>query len=175
MPERSNIPPATLSELEAMFRPQRTVIGGTFEDDSTVQVVYRTRCPGGAEEEAGGVAVVSVRRTAAGWRLWSGSRDPALFNDQDTWFGITHVSTELEVQAELRERADRVLTWSLEGGGEGRAFVVGYTGGTEPPKAVAIEIQRPNARKVVVEIPIEQFGPVAELLLGWPEPNRKRD
>jgi hypothetical protein len=174
-PESRNIPPATLRELEVMFRTQRTVIGATVENDSTVQIVYRTQFPAVPDGEQGGVAVVEVRRTPVGWRLWSGARDPALFDDvQNMAFGFIH-DTDEEIQTHLRELANRVITWTIEGGGEGRAFVVGYTGGTEPPTALAIEIQRPNQAKIVVHIPIEQFARVAELLMSWPEPNPRRE
>jgi hypothetical protein len=157
------------ADIDAPFQPQRTVIGAAVEDDSTVQVVYRLRYPAGPPMEPGGAALVTTRRTPAGWRLWSGSSDPALFQFEYAGGFAALIMTEEETLVQRLELSRRVVTWPLEGGGEGRAFIVGYTGGDAPPEGLAIELHRPDGTKLRVDVPFPAFLRLAELLFGWPE------
>lgn len=108
-----------------------------------------------------------VRRTPEGWRIWAGSNDLSLFDDF-AGFGI-FVVTEEEQERQLREVAEKVVSWPLEGGGEGRAFLTGYPGGMEPPKALVIESPRADGTKARIEIPVAAFGSLAGLLHLWPQ------
>lgn len=158
--------PPEAGEAVAGMLPRRTVIGSAVEDDSTVHVVYRTRLEGGPDLESEGVAMVTVRRSPQGWRLWTGSRDRALFSESHTGIAFFTVEDERE---RLRELAQSVVTRTLDDGGAARAFLVGHTGGTEPAKSFVIDVARPDGTKVRVDVPSEAFARVAELILGWPE------
>lgn len=161
--------PPEVAEAVAGLLPQRAVIGSVVENDATVHVVYRTRSGAGPDVQADEVATVTVRRTPQGWRLWTGSRDRALFRESHTGLAFFSVADEEEERERLRGLAERVVTWPLEGGGEARAFLTGYTGGMEPARSLVVEVARPDGTEARVEIPAEAFTRVAELLLGWPD------
>jgi hypothetical protein len=107
-----------------------------------------------------------VRRAPEGWRILTGSSDLALFEEYPYGF---YIITEEEKEQALRELAEKVITWPAEGGGEGRAFIAGYSGGKEPPRGLMVEIVRPDGTRVRLEIPVASFGALAEILHGWPE------
>jgi hypothetical protein len=137
------------------------------EDDSTVQVVYRTRSKLDPEGDEGRAAVVTARRTPAGWRIVPGASDPTLFAES-AW-GIYNVADVEEREEALRRLAETVVAWPVDGGGEGRASITGFTGGEEPPRGLVVEISRPDGTITRVEIPFASFGALAELLYGWPQ------
>jgi hypothetical protein len=154
-------------EKELMVE-QRVVVGSVMEDDSTAQVIYRTRTklklmPEGDEGRA---AVVTVRRTPEGWRILAGPSESIFFEGPS--YGIFGLKTEEEQEQALRERAGMVVTWPVEGGGEGRAFITGYTGDKEPPKGLVAEVARPDGTGARLEIPASSFGALEELIRWWP-------
>lgn len=163
------LPEEETREMVEELRPQRTVVGAVLEDDSTVHVVYRTRIRGAPGRHGGSPAVVTVRRTPEGWRLWTGSADGVLFGDDPTMgFGFY---IDYEERERFRELAEKGVTWPLEGGGEGRAFVSGDPGGTIPPKALVIEVVRHDGTKDRVEVPAEALPRLVELIRGlFPTP-----
>lgn len=146
---------------------ERVVIGSVAEDDSTVQVVCRTRSklkliP---EDDEGRVEVITVRRTPEGWRILAGPSDSIFLEGPS--YGIYGLQTEEEQEQALRELAEKVVTWPVEGGGEGRAFITGYTGDKEPPKGLVAEVARPDGMVERIEIPATSFGTIAELISWW--------
>lgn len=166
--------PAIAGMEKELMVDQRVVTGSVVEDDSTVQVVYRTRSRLKLEGDARRAAVVTVRRTPEGWRILPGSSDHDLF--ERTPYGIFGILTEEEHEEELRQLAEKVITWPVEGGGEGRVSIAGFSGGKEPPRGLMVEISRPDGTVARVEIPFASFGALAELLHGWPpqqEPHRE--
>lgn len=146
---------------------ERVVIGSVAEDDSTVQVVCRTRSklkliP---EDDEGRVEVITVRRTPEGWRILAGPSDSIFLEGPS--YGIYGLQTEEEQEQALRELAEKVVTWPVEGGGEGRAFITGYTEDKEPPKGLVAEVARPDGMVERIEIPVTGFGAIAELISWW--------
>jgi hypothetical protein len=131
-----------------------------------VQVVYRTQFGHTPEDESGRASLVTMRRTPAGWRILTGWNDAQLF-EETTGYSIIHIQTKEERQEQRAELAKKVVTWPIEGG-EGRAFVVGYTGGAEPRPALAIEVTRPGNAPVRTDIPAAVFPRLAEFLYTWP-------
>lgn len=98
---------------------ERVVIGSVAEDDSTVQVVCRTRSklkliP---EDDEGRVEVITVRRTPEGWRILAGPSDSIFLEGPS--YGIYGLQTEEEQEQALRELAEKVVTWPVEGGRRG--------------------------------------------------------
>jgi hypothetical protein len=145
---------------------ERVVVGSVVEDDSTTQVIYRTRSKLDREGDEGRAAVVTVRRAPEGWRILTFSSDLTLF--EQTYWGL-YIKTEEEREQELRELADMVITWPVEGGGEGRAFITGFSDIKEPPRGLVVEVTRPDGTVVRSEIPFASFGALGQLFLGWPQ------
>jgi hypothetical protein len=161
------LPGAVVKQADAAVQAQRTVIGSTVENDSTVYVVYRTRLGNRPWEEPDRIAVTTVRRTPQGWRMRTGAHDEGLFSNS---FGFAvSFPAEEDVRAHLEELAKTVVEWSPEGGGTGRLSLSGYTGGTQPPKALAVEVTRPDGTRQRIEIPSAVFPDLALILMAWPE------
>lgn len=145
---------------------RRTVIGSVAEDDSTVQVVYRRSLAVEAHgEQPVGLGIFTVRRTPAGWGLWTAERDISLLAETDFSFvwGLDD-----EVEKRLGTAADEVVTWPAGTVPSGRAFVTGYPGGMRPPKALVVEAAGADGRPTRVKIPASAFDAVMEkLLMPW--------
>ncbi len=150
----------------AAFAPRRvrTVIGSVVQDDSTVLVVYGPAMQMDGDRQPEHPAIVTVRRTPAGWRLWSGERDHGFLGESSFSLGFEVVDEERL----LAEAKDNVVSWPAGAVPAGRAFVAGYPGGTRPPRALVVEVAGANGAPARVEIPASVFEQVMEeLLMPW--------
>lgn len=148
-------------------RRVRSVVGSVVQDDSTVLVVYSTAMKMDTLSDLERPALVTVRRSPAGWRLWSGERDHHFLGD--TEFSVS-VGVELDEDTEKRLVAakDEVVAWPAGAAPAGRAFVTGYPGGLRPPRALVVETAGPGGTPTRVEIPASVFEALMErLLMPW--------
>lgn len=153
-------------------RDRRTIVGSVMEDDSTVHVVYRTSpfpsVVAGDERSGWNNALTTMRRTPRGWRLWSTKDDSQVLFSSGGWATVTvNVGSR---EKELAEAAKTVITWPANGTPvRGKAFVSGYVRNDKPPRALVVEVTKPNGSVVKVEVPQAVFGALAALLMNWPQ------
>ena len=146
-------------------RPVRSVVGSVVQDDSTVLVVYNAAMKMDTLRDPERPALVTVRRSPAGWRLWSGERDYNFLGDTDF---VVSVGVELDEDTEKRliTAKDEVVTWPAGAVPAGRAFVTGYPGGMRPPRALVVEAAGPGGTPARVEVPASAFDALMNRLLA---------
>ncbi len=143
----------------------RSVIGSVVQDDSTVLVAYQAGIQMDTVRDMERPALLMVRRTPAGWRLWSNERDSPFLDHSAFSFGISDPES---LEERLNEVQDHVVSWPAGAVPAGRAFVTGYPGGARPPRALVVEVQEPGGSPARVEIPASVFEEVMEkLLMPW--------
>jgi hypothetical protein len=153
------------------IQPWRRVIGSVLENDTTVQVLYRSfTVAGGSFMGPDGISVLTMRRTPAGWRIWAGWQDGYGLS---TMIGFASGGTGAAggMQQLLDSAAKVVVTWPASdpaGVAPGRAFVDGYAGGLGAPRAIVVESTHPDGTQSRVEIPPSAFRTLSELLAPWP-------
>jgi len=141
----------------------RSVIGSVVQDDSTVLVAYLAGIQMDTVRDMERPALLMVRHTPAGWRLWSSERDSPFMDHSTLSFGI---SDPEDLEERLNEAQGHVVSWPAGAVPAGRAFVTGYPGGVRPPRALVVEVQDGSPTRV--EIPAGVFGELMEkLLMPW--------
>lgn len=165
------LPAEIAVRTERLLNPNRSVLGHAVESDSLVQVVYRANwAPDPMDRLA---MAATVRRTEAGWRLWHAPEDPSIFMTSG-WFGMMMYAGAAfflaDEEAEFRSAAEMVAEWTAPNGARMRAFVTGYTGGSEPPEALTIETAQPDGTITRLDVPNAHFPTLMRMIAGWPEP-----
>jgi hypothetical protein len=151
--------------MEEFPYDRREIVGSVVEDDSTVQVLYRTRVNSDTQFEGEGrIAVATVRRSAQGWGIWLTWRDHQLFDQNSFGFSFADPEENEKRRAEARAKG---FAWPAEGTPTVRASVQGDTGGEDPPRTLVIEVRQPNGRMQRVEIPYAALMPLWSYLEPW--------
>ncbi|HEX8273400.1 MAG TPA: hypothetical protein VF615_12225 [Longimicrobiaceae bacterium] len=148
-------------------RQVRSVVGSVVQDDSTVLVVYNAAMKMDTVSDMERPALVTLRRSPAGWRLWSGERDYNFLGDTDFTVSVG-VELDEDTEKRLNEAKDEVVTWPAGAVPAGRAFITGYPGGMRPPRALVVETAGPGGAPVRVEVPVSAFEALMDrLLMPW--------
>jgi len=140
----------------------RTVVGGVWDDDSTTQVLIRTRARNAMLPDPGAFSVMTLRRSPQGWRVWT--------LESEGWVGSTTMmmgNQPTELARVLEARKDSVLSWRGERGNTVRAAVLGYPGGGQPPRSGLVEVRAQDGTLHTVEIPFEALTDVVRYFLPW--------
>nr|MBA3970139.1 hypothetical protein [Gemmatimonadota bacterium] len=151
--------------MEELPRDTREIVGSVVENDSTVQVLYRTRTSLDTPSDAEGrMAVATVRRSAQGWGIWLTWQDHRLFDQNSFGFSFADPEENEKRRAEARAKG---FAWPAEGTPMVRASVQGDTGGEDPPRTLVIEVRQPDGRMQRVEIPYAALMPLWSYLEPW--------
>ncbi len=150
----------------AELHPTNRIVGSVAENDSTVQVLYRTGLPDEAhrDSELDRLAIATVRRSAEGWRIWTAQRDPQLFGMENWVIGFDLPEEHAE---RLRELAGQIFTWPEGDTPRVRASVRGYPGDARAPEAIRLEVVQPDGSFTRIELPYEVLMPLWEYLQLW--------
>jgi len=139
-------------------RRVRTVLGGISENDSTTQVLIRTRMVKSLVPDPGSLSVMTLRRSPQGWRVWT-------LDGGEGWMGSPRFAMGSDLGPQLGQqldaRRDSTLTWRDAAGTTVRAAVLGYPGGGRPPRSALVEVRAPDGALHTVEIP---YGALTDLL-----------
>jgi hypothetical protein len=163
------LPPDAPHMTEPWVR--RTIVGSVADGGDEVHVLYRARQ---AESRTGStVLAMTLRRAAGGWRIWSATQDPALFNDGTMLHSdlVAFVETEEETAARLRELAQRSITWRTDSG-SGRAYFIAEDPcpGRAAPAITSLIIgwTDANGDTTTTPIPADVFADLGDALLQVP-------
>lgn len=149
----------------AAMHPTNRIVGSVVENDSTVQVLYRSEH---ADEEArvelDRPSVATVRRSGGGWRIWSTQDDPPLFGMENWVIGIDLPEDRAE---RLREIAKGAFSWPEGETPRFRVSVQGYAGDGYAPEAIRLEMLRADGSRDGLDLPYEALMPLWEYLQNW--------
>ena len=149
--------------LAQMLQERRTVVGSIVENDSTIQVLYRTQHDADAQNgpQSSGVAV--LRRAGRDWRLWPG--EGGLF--EGSGFVGFAIGGRFEADEEIRKLSKEVVSWDGKTVTAGRAYLTGF-GDSKEEQALVVQVGRERVR-----IPRSAFEGVTRLLeIGYMVPER---
>jgi hypothetical protein len=176
--ERTQLRAATAQVPPAMVRMfvgdttnfvRRRVVGSVGENDSTAHVVIRTGSnirvmPG----DPGRVALLTLRRTPAGWRVWNSDPSVVWLGDNGSFSFSVQGDTRAHVAESLDALRDSTLAWRDPAvGTRVRASVVGYPGGGKPPRGLLLEVRAPNGALRSVELPYGSLADLMEYAMPW--------
>jgi hypothetical protein len=149
--------------LAQLPHQKRTVVGSIVENDSTIQVLYRTQFSDDPQGPPAGNAVAILRRAGRDWRLWPS--EGGLFNENGS---VGYAIGEMYAPAEeVQKRSKEIVSWDGKKVAAGRAYLTGF-GDSQDEQALVIQVGRERVR-----IPRSAFAEVSRLLeIGFMVPER---
>jgi hypothetical protein len=140
---------------DSLLRPElpisrRATVGSVVENDSVAHVLYRERY---ADAGAGMLAVMSLRQSQEGWRLWTfeGSQ---LFGNSSFSYIEVHDNAQ-----EVKKLAGQTVSWDAGAVPAGRARLDGFATDTTTARVLIVESNNQRVR-----VPLAVFDKLLELL-----------
>ena len=149
--------------LAQMPQEKRTVVGSIVENDSTIQVLYRTRYSDDPREGPDSKGVAVMRRSGRDWRLLPG--EGGLFNENG-FVGVS-IAEMHNVDDEIQKLSKEIVSWDGKKVAAGRAYLTGF-GDSKEEQALVIQVGRDRVR-----VPRSAFGDIGRLLeMSYMAPQR---
>jgi hypothetical protein len=156
---------AATARSEPVEAPTRTssVVGGVWENDSTAQVLVRSRLQRPLVPDPGTLSVMSMRRTPAGWRVWT-------VDGSEAWMGTARAGLPMisgQISQQLEARRDSTLTWRDADGTTVRGAVLGVSAVTHLPRTALLEVRAPDGTLRTLEFPYAALAEVLRYFSPW--------